>query len=146
MECSSIGFVGPLIGYLFTIAFVTLPSEVEAQRALTRDQVIALVGSVSPPVRLAGAAVEEDRANLIGARVFARDNPVLEVLATPRWSAKAVIDVEVSRGAGRAGRQAAQARSRRTGRHRRALAAVGRWRRAAAARCPRRCSWTMAVQ
>ncbi|MBK7071909.1 MAG: TolC family protein [Myxococcales bacterium] len=57
---------------------------------------IGLARSSSPSVRVARTAVDEERADLIGARIFARDNPVLEAVAGPRWGDETSIDLEAT--------------------------------------------------
>lgn len=89
-------FRRPLAGLVSIAALASVPSRGDAQPALTRDRVIVLARSASPSVRIAGAAVEEEQATLIGARIFARENPVVEIVAGPRWSDEAAIDVEAS--------------------------------------------------
>lgn len=85
----------PLVGLLFA-ALVPSPASAEEPSGLTRERVIELARSSSPSVRLAGAAVEEERADLIGARIFARDNPVLEAVAGPRWGDETTMDREAT--------------------------------------------------
>lgn len=87
----------PLVGLLFgASALVSFPAYAEEPSSLTRERVIELARKSSPSVRLAGAAVEEERADLIGARIFARDNPVLEAVAGPRWGDETTIDLEAT--------------------------------------------------
>lgn len=87
----------PLAGLLFVTA-ILVPASASAEEStgLTRERVIELARSSSPTVRVAGAAVEEERADLIGARIFARDNPVLEAVAGPRWGDDTAIDLEAT--------------------------------------------------
>lgn len=81
---------------------------------LTRARVIELARR-APAVRVAESEIEEARGRLVGARVFARENPVLEALAGPRWSAERTTDVEVTLAVpielGRRGRRVAVARA-----------------------------------
>ncbi|MEZ4404267.1 MAG: TolC family protein [Kofleriaceae bacterium] len=84
----------PLVGLL--VALVPSLALAQEPTGLTRARVIELARESSPSVRLAGAAVEEERADLIGARIFARDNPVLEAVAGPRWADETAIDLEAT--------------------------------------------------
>ncbi len=87
----------PLAGLLFITAILASASaSADDSAALTRERVIELARSSSPTVRVAGAAVEEQRADLIGARIFARDNPVFEAVAGPRWGDETSIDLEAT--------------------------------------------------
>jgi cobalt-zinc-cadmium efflux system outer membrane protein len=63
---------------------------------LTRDRVIELAKSQAPPVRIAETQVEESRGQLVGAQIFARENPVLEGLVGPRWATDRTTDVEAT--------------------------------------------------
>lgn len=91
-------FARPLAGLLFIALIVGPAASARADDAspLTRARVIELARSSSPTVRVAATAVEEERAGLIGARIFARDNPVFEAVAGPRWGDDTAMDIEAT--------------------------------------------------
>ena len=88
----------PLAGLLFTTLSLIASSSASAGKAtiLTRARIVELARSSSPSVRIAATAVDELRADLIGARRFARDNPVLEAVAGPRWGEETALDIEAT--------------------------------------------------
>ncbi len=88
----------PWAALLFTVSVLVTerPAFGEEPANLTRERVIGLARSSSPSVRVARTAVDEERADLIGARIFARDNPVLEAVAGPRWGDETSIDLEAT--------------------------------------------------
>lgn len=62
---------------------------------LTRDRVIELARARAPQVLVAQTRVSEARGGVTSARLLARDNPVIEALAGPRWGDERSTDVEV---------------------------------------------------
>jgi cobalt-zinc-cadmium efflux system outer membrane protein len=62
---------------------------------LTRDRVIELARARAPQVLVAQTRVSEARGGITSARLLARDNPVIEALAGPRWSDERSTDVEI---------------------------------------------------
>lgn len=94
---SRVWIARPLAGILFaSIVAAGTVAQADEGVPLTRDRVVELARSSSPSVRDAGAAVDEERARLVGARVFARDNPVFEAVAGPRWGDDTALDVEAT--------------------------------------------------
>lgn len=62
---------------------------------LTRDRVIELARARAPQVLVAQTRVSEARGGVTSARLLARDNPVIEALAGPRWGDERSTEVEV---------------------------------------------------
>ena len=64
--------------------------------SLTRDRVIELARTRAPQVLVSQTRVTEARGGVTTARILARENPVIEALAGPRWADQRSTDVEVA--------------------------------------------------
>jgi cobalt-zinc-cadmium efflux system outer membrane protein len=63
---------------------------------LTREHVVELARRSAPTVRIAETRIAESRGRIVGARVLLPENPVVELLAGPRWADRRTTDVEVT--------------------------------------------------
>ena len=64
--------------------------------AMTRERVIALARERAPQVLVAQTRIREARGGIATARLLARENPVIEAIAGPRWGDERSTDVEVA--------------------------------------------------
>lgn len=80
---------------LAIIVCLTDAATAEPVTVLTRDRVIAIARKQAPAVRAAATRTLEARGRLVGARVLLPENPVLEVMAGPRWSDSRSVDAEL---------------------------------------------------
>jgi outer membrane protein TolC len=67
-------------------AVVACATQVAAQQGLSLDQVLTRARAQAPQVLSAAARIEEARSRMAGARLRARENPILGALVGPRLS------------------------------------------------------------
>lgn len=88
----ALGSYGKLM--LCIVLFTASPARGDTA-TLTRDRVIELARARAPQVLVAQTRVSEARGGVTSARLLARDNPVIEALAGPRWGDERSTEVEV---------------------------------------------------
>ena len=83
---------------LCIVVFATSPvhGETPPNAPMTRERVIALAIQRAPQVLVAQTGISEARGGIATARLLARDNPVIEAIAGPRWGDDRATDVEVA--------------------------------------------------
>ncbi len=85
-----------LVGLPLLCGLLLATSPAAGGETLTLKRVVDVARQRAPTVRVARAGVAEAESRLVGARLRARDNPVIEGLIGPRWAAGRSTDMEVS--------------------------------------------------
>lgn len=103
-----VGCIGALV--------LGMSAPVRAEEPLTFRRVIELGRSAAPEVRLEEAEVAIARGELVGARLWSQENPVVELGAGSRWGQERTLDREVTLGlpielGGKRGKRIALARA-----------------------------------
>jgi cobalt-zinc-cadmium efflux system outer membrane protein len=82
---------------LCIVLFVSSPvrGDETARAPITRDRVIQLARARAPQVLVAQTRIHEARGGLVTAGLLARENPVVEAFAGPRWADERTTDAEV---------------------------------------------------
>ena len=82
---------------LCIVLFASSPVRGDAtiRAPLTRDRVIELARARAPQVLVAQTRIREARGGLATARLLARENPVIEAIAGPRWELERSTEIEV---------------------------------------------------
>lgn len=85
---------GPFVKLILCIVLFTASSA--RGDSLTRDRVIELARTRAPQVLVSQTRAAEARGGVATAQVLARENPVFEATAGPRWADQRSTDVEVA--------------------------------------------------
>ncbi len=85
---------GPFVK--LTLCIVVFAASSARGDSLTRDRVIELARTRAPQVLVSQTRVTEARGGVTTARILARENPVIEALAGPRWADQRSTDIEVA--------------------------------------------------